>query len=163
MRIAPQLDEKIARFLPAQIVEKNAKALAVGKLGIVAALAGEIGIELEAMADIAHHDEGRPFVRRRQMAGIVLGLLAGIEHEHVPLPAGAPRRWGIGCEKVAVCAFDLLGAALEPRLLGFEHEGAALVEIDAALGRRAVGIAEGDGALEDIVVVLGDGGGGIGR
>ena len=47
----------------AQFVEMDAKALAIGELGVVAAFAGEIGIELEAMADIAHHDEGRPFMR----------------------------------------------------------------------------------------------------
>ena len=46
-------------------------------------------------------------------------------------------------------------------MLGFEDEAAALVEVDAAGGWRAVGVDEHDAAFEDvgvgIVVVVADG------
>ena len=63
MRIAPQFDEEFLNVRPGYIVEKDAEALAVGELGVVAALAGEIGVKLETVAHIAHHDERWPFMR----------------------------------------------------------------------------------------------------
>ena len=58
-----------------------------------------------------------------------------------------------------VDAFGALGLA---GLFGFQDEAAAFVEVDAAVG---VGAGDGgafDGAFEDVVVVFGVGGGGVG-
>jgi len=54
------------------------------------------------------------------------------------------------------------GAGSIAALLGLEHEAAALVEVDASGGRGAVGVLEGDGALEDIGVLGGFGLGWVG-
>ena len=83
--------EPLAHLLLAQVFEIDAKALPVGELRVVLPLAGEVGIDLDAVADVADEDEGRPAVRGRQRAGIVLGLPPGVQHQHVP-GAVAPRR-----------------------------------------------------------------------
>ena len=40
--------------------EVNAKALAVGELCVVFALSRKVGVNLEAMANVADNQEGRP-------------------------------------------------------------------------------------------------------
>lgn len=57
----------------------------------------------------------------------------------------------LGAEHVGLMGIERLAAG---GLLGFEHEAAALVAIDEAGGHRAVGVAEIDLALIDIVVAV---------
>jgi hypothetical protein len=102
--------------------------------------------------DVDDDQEGRPALVVRQRLGVGLGLAAGADHGVVPgggaADGGAFLRFpGGGGEEG-----ELLGALLVAALLGFEREAAALVEIDAAGAAGAVGVAEGDGALEDVGV-----------
>ena len=92
----------------------------------------ELGVQLDDVADIDHHQEGRPALVGRQGAGVVLGLGAGAQQGVVE----------------TACAADL-------ELLRFQHEGAAAVAVDAAFGAAAVAVAEDDAALEDVGVVAG--------
>jgi hypothetical protein len=92
-----------------------------------------------------------------QGVGIGDGLALGPAHQFAPMAvAVAPAR-------SRTAPGFLARAALFPHaaLLGFEHEGAAAVEIDAPDPRAAPAAARGDGALEDIVVALVRGVGGL--
>jgi hypothetical protein len=80
----PDLAQPIANVADAEVFEINAKGLAVRELGVVLALSGKIRIDLDAVADVADQDEGRPAVRGRQRAGVFLRLPLGVEHQHVP-------------------------------------------------------------------------------
>ena len=53
LRIEPDRLEAVAHFRLAQIFKIDAKALAIGKLRVVLSLAGEVGIDLDAVTDIA--------------------------------------------------------------------------------------------------------------
>ena len=73
-------------------------------------------------------------------ADVVLGLMAGVQHQHVPAALRAAPAAGrsLVAEEVAGPVKLLVAAFLLARLLGFENETAALVEIDAAARRAAV-------------------------
>jgi hypothetical protein len=137
-----------------ELFEINAKTVPVGKLGVVLSLAGEVGINLEAMADIADNQEWRPAFGRGERLGVLLRLLARVQHENVPGAGGgtpAERRYlfGLGIAKTALFGF------LRPRpaaLLGLKDKGTALVKIDASARGGTVRFAKGDGALESIGV-----------
>src|SRR5690606_39664443 len=127
VRIAPDRPQPLANFLAAQVLQVDAEAGPVGELAVVAALAGEVGENLDRVADVANQDERRPDVIGRQRAGILLGLLAGVAHQHVPAPmrAAAAAGWrGLESRKrfLAGAERDFLLAALLPALLGFEDE-----------------------------------------
>jgi hypothetical protein len=143
-----------ANLILAQLVKINAKSLAVGILRVVFALAGEIGINLKAMADVADDQKRRPAFAGRQGLGVVLGLLAGIDHENIPCPRGGALtaricRPGSGVEKAALQGFRFSRPAA---LLGLKDKGAALVKIDASARRSTVRLAKSDGTLEHISV-----------
>lgn len=99
MGIEPYRLEAVAHLWFAQVFEINTKALAVGKLGVVLPLPGEIGIDLDAVADVADEDERRPTMRGRQGAGVFLRLPLGVEHQDVPGAARTPAaaiNWLVG-------------------------------------------------------------------
>ncbi len=131
VRVSPDGAEQRLHLGLRQIVEEDAEALPVRELGVVAALAGEVGVKLEAVAHIAHDDEGRPVMRGWKLAGIVLRLLAGVVHQRVPLARGAgdggflvfrgQKVWLVG---------QLAPVTTRAGLLRFEHEAALLVEVD---------------------------------
>ena len=95
-------------------------------------------------------------MRRRQRAGIFLGLPLGIDHQYVPSAAGARlatlRRVGFGRKHIALSG-DGLVAALPAALLGFEDEGAFAIEVDPADGVAIVAMMGYD-SLEDIIVAF---------
>ena len=84
--IAPDRDQPVADFRPPQSGQQDAEAVGIGKLRVVLSSAGEVGIGLDAVADIDYNQEGRPIGQR---LGILLGLAAGPQHRGVPCP-GAP-------------------------------------------------------------------------
>ena len=84
LRLVPDGLKAIADLRLAQVLEIDAEALAVRKLGVVFSLPGEVGIDLDAMTDIADKDKRRPAVRGWQRAGVFFGLPLGVEHQHVP-------------------------------------------------------------------------------
>ena len=87
------------------------------------------------MADVADDNQGRRLVVLRQQADIVLRLLAGVEHQHVPgaLRAAPPAHLRLGAEEVGSSADLLVASFLLTRLFGFEDEAIALVEVDAPI------------------------------
>lgn len=95
-------------------------------------------------------DEKASAMQRHSPArfGVLLGLVARAEHGFVPAAGatlGGAALAGRGVEESGL--FDCVAA-----LFGFEDEAAAFVEVDAAGGGGAVGVAEGDGAFEDVGV-----------
>ena len=100
----------------AQIFEIDPEAVPVGELGVVLPLPGEVRIELEAVADIAEDDEGRPAMRGGQSAAILFGLALGVQHHHVEAAIGAAssaQRTGPLVIRIA-CRQDFLGLAFQP-------------------------------------------------
>ena len=164
LRIEPDGAQPVADHRIAQIFQVDAKAAAVWELAIVATMSGEIGEQLQAMADVADDQKRRPAVLRIERPGIALGLVAGVAHQHVPAPAGTPaaKHVRFGGRGRAGRQGDLLALPGPAALLGLEDEAAALVEVDPADLAVAVQVAAADGALEHIVVGLAARPGGIG-
>ncbi len=155
--VVPDRAQALADVLVAQIVEIDAEAVAVRELRVVLALAGEVGIDLDAVADVADEHERRPAVDAGSALGVVLRLLPGVHHQLVPDAVGAAlaARVGVRHEQVGLAGeLQLLLAVLLAALLGFDDEGAALVEVDAAGAGRAVRILELDAALEGVDVLV---------
>ena len=61
-----------------------ARIIADTKLGVILPLPCEVGINLDAMADVANKDEGRSAVRWRQGTSIFFSLSLGVDHQDVP-------------------------------------------------------------------------------
>ena len=91
----------------------------------------ELRVELDAVPDIHHDNEGRASIGDRQGAGIGLGLAAGAEQ----------------------AVIEALGVGRRLELLGLEDEGTATVEVDPAGAGGAIPMAEGNGPLEHVVLV----------
>ena len=125
-----------------EVVEADAEAGGVGEVGVVLAGAGEVGEELDLLADGDGDEEGRVFVG--EGAGVGLGLAAGADHGVVPRGAGGAARGAAGRRG----SWARRGGAA----LGFEDEVAALVEVDAAGG---AGAREGHRVLEAVAVGVG--------
>ena len=130
----------------------DAEALTIGELRVVLALAGEVGKDLDHVADIADQDKGRPAIACGKAAGVIHRLRLGIEHQGIPGLARAPpaARRGIGIKFLSLgCRCGIKAA-----LLGFKHEAAMLVEIDPAATMAAFAIGLVDQTLEHIGVQL---------
>ena len=114
--VAPDLLDPGADGGIAQVFEIDPEAVPVGELGVVLPLPGEVRIELEAVADIAEDDEGRPAMRGGQSAAILFGLALGVQHHHVEAAIGAAssaQRTGPLVIRIA-CRQDFLGLAFQP-------------------------------------------------
>ncbi len=135
-RVEPDGGEAGADGLVAQVGEADAVRTRIGEGHIGGATARELGVQLDHVADIDHHQEGRPALVGGQGAGVVLGLAAGAQQGVVE---------------------DAAEALAHPGLLGFEDEAGAPVTVDVAVGTGAVAVAEIDAALEDIGVARGCG------
>ena len=152
-RVRPDQAQALADIGMPQVVEVDAEAAAVRELIVDLPVAPEIGIDLEAMPHVADDDEGRRLVSGGQQGHIGLGLLARVDHQHVPGPVGAaPALAGRGQRRQRKLADDLVAGALQPRLFGFEDEAAALVEVDARVGDGAVPVRLLDDPFEHVVV-----------
>ena len=163
LRFEPDRSQTLTCLGLAQVFQINAKALSVWELRVVLSLSGEISINLDAVADIANENEGRPAVRGRQRAGVLFRLTLGVEHEHIPGAARAGpaafRRIGFAENRSFWPAIAL--SPLPAALLGFENERILAVKIDPA-DRVAVIAVTRHYALEDVIVPLMTGAGGIG-
>lgn len=136
-RVGPQQGQTAADGGVGQVGQPNAVAARVGKGRVGAARAGEFGVQLDHMADIDHHHEGRPAFGGGQGAGVVLGLAAGAQQGVVEALGG----------------LALVGIGTGVELLAFEHEGAAAVAIHPARALTAVAVAKGDGPLEHVALI----------
>jgi len=88
-RIGPDQAQPLADVRVAQGVERNAEGLGVRELAVALSGPAEVGIELEAVADIDDDQEGRPAMVDRQGLGIALGLAAGALHGDGPVRGAA--------------------------------------------------------------------------
>ena len=161
MRIGPDRAQPGADFGLAQAGQRNGIAGAVGELGVILPLPGEIGIHLDDIADIDDQNEGRPAMLLGQGAGVILGLLLGLAHGLVPAARTAGRRAGLDLRgvlgeqgrlgRIGRLPLHLLGG-----LLAFHDKAIALVQVDPAPRRRAVVELEVDAPFEDVIVVFVD-------
>ena len=120
-RVEPHLAQHVAHLRAAQVGQVDAEPLAVGKLGVVLAHAGEVRVQVQAEPHVAHDQEGRPAFFRRQVAGVALRLPLGLLHVADPgrgvADVGAVLRLRLGREQagLAVGSAALLGLAHEAR------------------------------------------------
>ena len=122
-----------------QLLQPDAVAARVGKRRVGGAGAGELGVQLDDVAHVHHHHEGRAALGGRQRAGVVLGLGAGAQQRVVE---GAGGRGAAGLR---------LDAGFQ--LLALPDEVAAPVAVDAAGAGAAVAVGEGDGPLEHVALL----------
>jgi hypothetical protein len=159
-RIGPDTSQPLPDLRAAQVLQIDAERLAIGELGVVLPLAGEVGIGLDDVADVADQDERRPAMIDRQRPCITLGLAASVQHQHVPGPAGVAHAAGRRFHAGQILDRDLLRTLYLPRLLGLQDETAALVEVDTAEAERPIDGRAPDRAFEDVVVLVGRSSGG---
>lgn len=117
-------------------------------------------MDLNAIADVRHEQDGRPAVINRQRLGVAFCLqLRGVHRLH-PTGRTAPgrstldARGGLLTEDVEI-VLALAGSSavsLAP-LLGFQDEAIALLAIDPTEALRAVAVVLNDAAFEHIGVV----------
>nr|WP_246685398.1 hypothetical protein [Methylobacterium sp. WL103] len=112
------------------------------------------------MADIAGDEEGRCHMLGIQQEDVAFRLAPGVLHHHVPALRGgpAPELFWFGGKPGELGGGDLPRRVLragKARLLGFEDEVPAPVEVDAPGSRTAVARAQAHGALEGVVVAGG--------
>ena len=129
-RVEPDAAQAFADGRVAQVVERDAVAARVGEGRVGGARARELRVQLDAVADVHDDHERRAPFGRGQGAGVALGLAAGAQEGVV----------------------EALGLHVAAQLLGLQHEGAAAVQVDAAGAGAAVAVAEGDRALEHVVL-----------
>jgi hypothetical protein len=115
-----------------EVVEPDAVRARVGEGRVGGAAAAELGVQLDHVARRRPRHERRATLGGRQCARVLLGLAAGAQH--------------------GVVEAARMGAGLQA--LGFQHEGAAPVAVDAAFRGAAVAVGEHDAALEHVCVVL---------
>ena len=92
--------------------QRDGIAVPVRELGVVLPLTGEVGVDLDHVADIDDQDEGRPAVLLRQRAGVILSLLLGGAHHPVPAPRAAGRCAGLDLRRVLGDQVRLAGIGL---------------------------------------------------
>ena len=105
--VGPDLVQASAYFLVAQVLQLDLVAAWIGVGNVVAARAAELGKQLDDLAHVDHHDDGRSAFGGGQGAGVVLRL-------------------GVGAQQGVAVAF---GVAASVDFFGFEDEVAAFVAV----------------------------------
>lgn len=105
-------------------------AARIGEWRVGGAGARELGIHLDAVADIDDDQEGRASFSDRQRPRVLLGLAARTQHRVI----------------------EALGVRIELELLRLEHERATPIQIDASVRGAAVAVLELDGTLEHVLL-----------
>jgi hypothetical protein len=136
-RVRPDQAEALADFRPAQVVQADAESLGMGEMEVVAAGLGEVGEDLDTAAHVHGQQEGGIRVAGGQRADVALGLAAGFEHGVVPR-ARAANRGGLALPGNRAGGFErqvelARRGGLILKLLGFEEESGAFVEVNAPL------------------------------
>ena len=152
--IGPEEAEACADLWVGEIGEPDTEGARVGKRQAGFAGLGEVGEQLEAVAHVHHDDERRVGFVGRQGADVALGLAAGFEHGVVPRAGAADGLGGFLLREDASVSggeFEWRGGGAGfLKLLGFEDEVGALVEVNAALDGGAVGVMLRHGKLEEV-------------
>ena len=155
VRIGPDRAQALLHILFEQILHREAVALPVREMGVVAALPAEIGIDFDDIADIGDENKGRVGVIVWQRTGVIFRLLLGGDHHPVPT-FGATLGMTQLLGRLDAHQFQLLGRAhllALGGLLRFPDEAIALVAIYPARRRSAVRMPKGDITLKDMVVM----------
>ena len=151
-RVGPDETEPLAKLLIAQAVERDAEALGIRELAVALAGPAEVGVELEAVADIDDDQEGRPAVLDRERLGVTLCLAPSALHGDAPIlrspDGGAFPRLDIAASEQRQLLFELLIRTL----FRLHDEGVAPVQVDEAGAGRAIRVGEPDRVLEGITV-----------
>ena len=122
----------------------------IGEAFVLAAGAGELGVEVDGVANVADDQERRAALLGRQGGDVAACLVEGAFKGFVEGDGAALAVAGLAVARggrVVRFAGDV-GA-----LLAFPDERAAPVKVDEAGGSRAVGIPAGDGPLENVGVL----------
>ena len=153
-RVGPDDTQKVAGFFVAQVVEKDSVAVAIWKLVVALPLPREISIKLNHMSYVHDQEEGRPAVFLGDRAGIIISLVAGLEHgvipdSSAPNPVAGTLLLAVGgaLAQIALAVFLLIYA-----LLGFQHEMTATINVDET-SAALVGVGKGDGTFKAIMVI----------
>ena len=157
--IGPDGAQAVTHIVVAQVLQHDSVTRPVGELGISFAGAGEVGIDLDAIADVGDEQERWPAMIDGEGLGVAFGLALGLHHRLGPTgraaPGSAPGDAGLGglAEDVEIIV-ALVGSSPVSlaALLGFEDEAATLVAVDPAEAFGAVAIVLEDAALKDVVV-----------
>src|SRR3546814_11706586 len=88
----PDRRQAVAHVLVPQVVEHDPIARTVGKLSVRLSRAGEVGIDLDAVADVRDEQERRPAMLRRKRLGVTLGLGLRSEERRVGTACGSTCR-----------------------------------------------------------------------
>jgi hypothetical protein len=145
--IRPDEAEAFADFFVGEVGEPDAKGARVGKRQVGFAGLGEVGEDLEEWPTSTTMRNGGVVIGKG--ADVALGLAAGLDHGIVPGTGAAHGLGGFfaaddtgflgGKFKLGGFGFGFL------KLLGFEDETAAFVEVNAAVAGGAVGVMLGGG------------------
>ena len=157
--IAPDPAEEIAGFLLVQVFQRDAVGARIGETLILPAGAGELGVKIEGVPDIADDEKRRSPLLRWERVDVSLALCVGALEGFVegggaafPVTGGnhdgfseirEERLVGIGLVAVRVHA-----------LLGFKDEVAGFVEVDPVGSAAAVRFFPINPALEGVGVPL---------
>jgi hypothetical protein len=159
MGIEPDAAEALADFRAVEVRQGDAVRDGIGEAFVLAAGAGELGVEVDAVADVANDEE-----RRAAFIGGQGGDVAAPwwkARSRALSKARVPRLpWPV---LVAVGLASSSGEGVDGEaLLGFVDEAPGFVEVDVIGGGGAVRVDAGDGAVEDVAVLRGIGRGGVG-
>ena len=149
MGVGPDLTKEFALGGVAEFLEVDAVVGGVGEAEVGSASAGEFGVKFNEVADVANDEEGRTAFVGRDSADIIAGLVVGFFEGLVP---------SLG----AAFAVANLAGGSGGSLLGLEDEVVTLVEVEVDGGGVAVFLGAGEGAVDDVGVVLVVFDGGIG-
>ena len=150
MRIEPDLAQALADFRVVEIRQGDAVRDGIGEAFVLAAGAGELGVEVDGVANVTDDQERRAALLGRQGGDVAACLVEGAFKGFVEGDGAALAVAGLAVARggrVVRFAGDV-GA-----LLAFPDERAAPVKVDEAGGSRAVGIPAGDGPLKDVSVL----------
>ena len=156
MGIGPDAAEALADFRAVEIGQGDAVGNGIGEALVLPAGAGELGVEVDGVADIADDEEGRAALGGGESGDVFPGLVEGAGEDLVEGSGaafavagflGSSRGGRNEVEEGAGFGGFEVGA-----LFGFEDEAAGLVEIQVTGSGRTVGFLVGDGAFEDVAV-----------
>jgi hypothetical protein len=152
VRIGEDKAQALANLRAVEIAEENAVVSGIGKPLVSSAGAGELGVEIEGVANIADDEKRRAAVACREMRDVVAALVIGALEGFVES----------GTSPAAVAGFCRTGrVGFTNALLGFQNKVRGFVEIDVVRHGGSVGGHASDGAIEDEEIFLGIGRSGV--